>query len=272
MGMLASTNQLRELKGLKGLKTSHQSPQSPQSSVLIFTGCVMDRLFGHVHAATRRTLAANGYRVVEARLPHCCGALHLHAGDRPGAEALARRNLAEFSDGVDYIAVNSAGCGALLKTYGDLLDTEPARRFGSKVKDISELLAMAGPREGAPVNVSVAYDAPCHLQHAQGVHPEPIQVLRSIPGLQLQLLPGFDRCCGSAGIFSLLQPAMSREVLRAKIDIIAAANPRPGYLATGNPGCLMQIGAGLRAAGLETRVVHPVELLDHSYAKAGFYA
>lgn len=231
----------------------------------------MDRLFGHVHAATRRTLAANGYQVVDGTVSHCCGALHLHAGDRAGAEALARRNLAGFADSVDYIAVNSAGCGALLKTYGDLLDAEPARRFAAKVKDISELLAMAGPREGAPVNVTVAYDAPCHLQHAQGVHTEPIQVMRSIPGLQLQLLPGFDRCCGSAGIFSLLHPAMSREVLRAKIESIAAADPRPGYLATGNPGCLMQIGAGLRAAGLDTRVVHPVELLDQSYSEAGFY-
>jgi glycolate oxidase iron-sulfur subunit len=276
MGMLAATRLrgLTGVMGLKGLNTSPQSlqsPQSPQSRVLLFTGCVMDRLFGHVHAATRRTLAANGYRVVDAILPHCCGALHLHAGDRAGAEALARKNLAEFADDVDFVAVNSAGCGALLKTYGDLLDTEPARRFAAKVRDVSELLAAKGPRPGARLDVTVAYDAPCHLQHAQGVHAEPVQVLRSIPGLELQLLPGFDRCCGSAGIFSLLEPAMSREVLRAKIAAIADASPRPRYLATGNPGCLMQIGAGLSAAGLDIRVVHPVELLDHSYAKAQFY-
>ncbi|MEP7324843.1 MAG: (Fe-S)-binding protein [Gemmatimonadota bacterium] len=273
MGMLASTK-LKELRGLKGLKTKSQFPQSPQSpqlQILLFTGCVMDRLFGHVHQATRRTLEANGYRVVNQGGTNCCGALHLHAGDRAGAEALARKNLAALVDTVDFIAVNSAGCGALLKTYGDLLGTEPARRFAAKVKDISELLASAGPLQGAPLSVTVAYDAPCHLQHAQGVHAEPLQVLRSIPGLQLQLLPGLDRCCGSAGIFSLLQPAMSREVLRAKIDSIAGGRPRPDYLATGNPGCLMQIGAGLRAAGLETRVVHPVELLDWSYQEAGFY-
>jgi glycolate oxidase iron-sulfur subunit len=271
MGMLATTSaQFPQSPQSLQSPQSPQSLQSPQSRVLLFTGCVMDRLFGHVHAATRRTLAANGYRVIDATLPHCCGALHLHAGDRSGAEALARKNLAAFGDDVDFIAVNSAGCGALLKTYGDLLDTEPARRFAARVKDVSELLAAAGPREGAPLNITVAYDAPCHLQHAQGVHAEPLQVLGSIPGLELQLLPGFDRCCGSAGIFSLLEPAMSREVLRAKVAAIAAASPRPGYVATGNPGCLMQIGAGLSAAGLDIRAVHPVELLDRSYQSAGF--
>ena len=271
MGMLAAS--APEPAGVDLRSTPAKSTPAKSPSVLVFTGCVMDRLFGHVHAATRRTLAANGYRVVDpgSTPEQCCGALHLHAGDRAGAVALARKNLASWADDVDFIAVNSAGCGALLKTYGELLDTEPARRFAAKVRDVSQLLAATGPRTGAPLDVSVAYDAPCHLQHAQGVHAEPIQVLRSIPALQLQLLPGFDRCCGSAGIFSLLEPAMSREVLRAKVEAIAAANPRPGYLATGNPGCLMQIGAGLSAAGLDTRVVHPVELLDHSYAKADFY-
>ena len=273
MGMLAATRlkELRELKELKELETGKTFPQFPQSRILLFTGCVMDRLFGHVHAATRRTLDANGYRVVDSAGSHCCGALHLHAGDRAGAEVLARKNVAAFADTADFVVVNSAGCGALLKAYGDLLDTEAARRFAAKVRDVSELLAATGPRQGAPLEVTVAYDAPCHLQHAQGIHAEPLQLLRSIPGLTLQLLPGFDHCCGSAGIFSLLQPTMSREVLRAKIESIAAATPRPGYIATGNPGCLMQIGAGLRAAGLETRVVHPVELLDRSYEAAGFY-
>ncbi|HEV8124946.1 MAG TPA: heterodisulfide reductase-related iron-sulfur binding cluster [Gemmatimonadales bacterium] len=280
MGMLATTSPERvgrDRVGVDRVRVDLRSTSTTtQSRAMLFTGCVMDRLFGHVHAATRRTLAANGYRVVDgvdlrSTPTHCCGALHLHAGDRSGAEALARKNLAAFADDVDFIAVNSAGCGALLKTYGDLLDTEPARRFAARVKDVSELLVAAGPRQGAPLNVTVAYDAPCHLQHAQGVHAEPLQVLGSIPGLALQLLPGFDRCCGSAGIFSLLEPAMSREVLRAKVAAIAAASPRPGYVATGNPGCLMQIGAGLSAAGLDIRAVHPVELLDHSYAKAGFY-
>jgi glycolate oxidase iron-sulfur subunit len=130
---------------------------------------------------------------------------------------------------------------------------------------VSELLAAAGPRPGAPLELDVAYDAPCHLQHAQRVHDAPLAVLGAIPGLSLRLLPGSDRCCGSAGIYSVLRPAMARAVLASKIDAIAAAEPRPRVVATGNPGCLMQIGAGLLAAGLDIPVAHPVELLDQSY-------
>jgi glycolate oxidase iron-sulfur subunit len=225
----------------------------------------MDTLFRHVHDATRRTLEHNGYRVVEVEGQACCGALHEHAGDRAAAVALARRNLAALADSADYVVTNSAGCGALLKDYGQLLDDETAERLAEKVRDVSELLAAAGPRPGARLDLDVAYDAPCHLQHAQRVHEAPLAVLRAIPGLRLQLLPDHDRCCGSAGIYSVLKPAMARAVLASKIETIAAADPRPAVLATGNPGCLMQIGAGLLAAGLDTRVAHPVELLDWSY-------
>ena len=226
----------------------------------------MDTLFRHVHDATRRTLEYNGYRVVEVEGQTCCGALHEHAGDRAAAVELARRNVAALAESADYIVTNSAGCGALLKDYGRLLGEERAERLGEKVRDVSELLAAAGPRPGAPLDLVVAYDAPCHLQHAQRVHEAPLAVLRAIPGLRLQLLPGHERCCGSAGIYSVLKPAMARAVLADKIETIAAADPRPAVLATGNPGCLMQIGAGLLAAGLDTRVAHPVELLDWSYA------
>ncbi len=168
--------------------------------------------------------------------------------------------------------VNSAGCGALLKDYGHLLDSArrpPPLRRGCAMS------ASCSPNEGrAParrLERDVAYDAPCHLQHAQRVHEAPLAVLGAIPGLRLQLLPGFDRCCGSAGIYSMLEPAMSRAVLDDKIASIAAAAPRPATVATGNPGCLMQIGAGLLAAGLEIDVRHPVELLDESYERAGLY-
>ena len=239
-------------------------------TVALFRGCVMDGLFAHVHEATRRTLEANGYLVLEVREQGCCGALHAHAGDHQGATALAQANLAAF-EGADFIVVNSAGCGALLKDYGHLLDSVPAAAFATRVRDVTELLADRGPRPGAPLDRDIAYDAPCHLQHAQGVHEAPLAVLRAIPGLRLQLLPGFDRCCGSAGIYSMLEPAMSRAVLDDKIAAIAAADPRPATIATGNPGCLMQIGAGLLAAGLEIDVRHPVELLDESYEKAGLY-
>jgi glycolate oxidase iron-sulfur subunit len=231
----------------------------------------MDALFSHVHDATRRTLAANGYRVIEIPGQVCCGALHAHAGDRAGAMTLAEANLRAFGGAADYVVVNSAGCGALLKDYGHLLGTAPSREFGERVRDVSELLAERGPRPGGALEIDVAYDAPCHLQHAQRVQEPPLAMLRAIPGLRLQLLPGSDQCCGSAGIFSLLQPAMSRAVLDAKLASFRAASPRPSIVATGNPGCLMQIGGGLRAAGLPIRTAHPVELLDWAYVAGGVY-
>jgi glycolate oxidase iron-sulfur subunit len=232
----------------------------------------MDTLFTHVHGATRRTLEANGYTVVESSGQACCGALHEHAGDRATARALARRNVAALTEAADYIVVNSAGCGALLKDYGHLLGNEAAERLSAKVRDVSELLAERGPRQGGALELSVAYDAPCHLQHAQRVHAAPLAVLNAIPAARVQLLPGSDRCCGSAGIYSLVQPELSQRVLAEKIRTLAAADPPLDVVATGNPGCVMQIGAGMRAAGLRIPVVHPVELLDQSYAEGGVYA
>jgi glycolate oxidase iron-sulfur subunit len=232
----------------------------------------MDTLYGHVNAATRRTLEANGYRVLDVEGQVCCGALHEHAGDRLAAEELAARNVAAFADGADYIVVNSAGCGALLKGYGHLLGGDAAAAFAAKVRDVSELLAERGPRPGGALPLDVAYDAPCHLQHAQRIHAAPLAVLGAIPALRLRLLPSSDQCCGSAGIYSVLRPAMARAVLDLKLASFAAASPVPEIVTTGNPGCLMQIGAGVRAAGLPIRVVHPVELLDQSYRIGGVYA
>jgi glycolate oxidase iron-sulfur subunit len=282
MGMLAATRRVdwgvtpSEAKGAYP-EAGHlpvaagDGPASRGETVALFRGCIMDTLFGHVHDATRRTLEANGYRVLEAPGQTCCGALHEHAGDRGQAEALAVRNVAALADAADHIVVNSAGCGALLKDYGHLLGTEAAGRLGAKVRDVTELLAAAGPRPGAALELEVAYDAPCHLQHAQKVHEAPLAVLRAIPGLRLRLLPGSDKCCGSAGIYSMLRPAMARAVLDDKIAGLAAATPPPRVVATGNPGCLMQIGAGIRAAGLDIAVAHPVELLDESYRRARIY-
>jgi glycolate oxidase iron-sulfur subunit len=226
----------------------------------------MDTLFRRVHDATRRTLEVNGYRVIEVKGQRCCGALHEHAGDRRAARELLSQNATAFRGQVDFIAVNSAGCGALLRDAAHLDPSPAGVELGSRVRDVSELLADAGPVPGAPLPMEVAYDAPCHLEHAQGVGDAPLRLLQAIPELVVRRLPGSDRCCGSAGIYSLLQPAMSRAVLDDKIGTIAAAEPRPAFVATGNPGCLMQIGAGLRAAGLPIGVAHPVELLDWSYA------
>jgi glycolate oxidase iron-sulfur subunit len=276
MGMLASSAEMRErpewaekAERVDSLPPFPPSPASP--SVVLFRGCVMDTLFGHVHAATRRTLEANGYRVLDARDQGCCGALHEHAGDREGARALALANVNALAGRADFVVVNSAGCGALLKDYGHLLGTEPAASLAASVRDVSELLAERGPRTGASLEVEVAYDAPCHLQHAQRVQEAPLALLRAIPGLRLRLLPGSDHCCGSAGIYAVLRPHMARMVLDSKIASVESAVPRPELVVTGNPGCIMQIGAGLRAADLPIRVAHPVELLDLSYSNAGFY-
>ena len=245
--------------------------QPDGKSVALFTGCVMDTLFPHVHDAARRTLTANGYRVIEVQAQGCCGALHEHAGNHSDAAALARRNVAAFDGTVDFIAVDSAGCGALLKEYGQLLGTRSASEFASRVVDITELLAAKGPRPAGPLREDVVYDAPCHLQHAQGVQDAPIAVLHAIEGIRLRELPGADRCCGSAGIYSVLEPSLSRDVLEMKLAAVRSADPRPTVVATGNPGCLMQIGAGLIADGLPVRAVHPVELLDAAYQLDGTY-
>jgi glycolate oxidase iron-sulfur subunit len=244
---------------------------SDHPTVLVFTGCVMDVLFSHVHAATRRVLEANGYRVLEAPGQQCCGAPHEHSGCLEAARRLAAANLHQLAGRADYLVVNSAGCGAQLKDYGHLLATSEAVQFAATVKDVTELLAMAGPRCGAPIDLDVAYDPPCHLQHAQNVHADPLTVLDAIPGLRVHLLPGHDRCCGGAGTHGLLHPELSHAVLSDKVGAIRDAAPRPVALLTGNPGCIMQIGAGLAEAGLEIPVIHPVELLGRAYQLAGYY-
>jgi len=274
MGMLASTEPLERTAVARALPSAPREPSAPperRPTVALFRGCIMDTVFRHVNEATKRTLEANGYRVLEVPGQVCCGALHEHASDAAGAAALARENVKAFAGHADFIVTNSAGCGAVLKEYGHLLGSADGAAFGARVRDVSELLAAAGPRPGAPVPLDVAYDAPCHLQHAQKVHAEPLAVLRSIPGLRLHLLPGNDRCCGAAGIYATLHPEMSRAVLDDKTATFTAAAVPPDVVATGNPGCHMQLGAGLRAVGRGTPVAHPVELLDLSYKRAGLY-
>jgi glycolate oxidase iron-sulfur subunit len=276
MGMVAATHGGKDRGTARGNSDGAARQEaavhpSSRPSVLLFRGCVMDVLFSHVHAATRRVLEANGYRIVEVPGQHCCGAPHEHSGCTDDARRLAAANLRLLAGRADYVVVNSAGCGAILKDYGHLLGTDDAARFGATVKDITELLAMAGPRPGAPIDADVAYDPPCHLQHAQRVHAEPLAVLAAIPGLRVHLLPGHDRCCGGAGTYGLLHPELSQAVLADKVGAIRDATPRPTAIVTGNPGCTMQIGGGLRASGLDVPVRHPVELLDLSYRLAGCY-
>ena len=251
---------------------AERSGGGDRGRVALLTGCVMEGLFNETNRATERVLAANGYAVVATPGQGCCGALHAHAGDAEGARRLARRNIAAFDHAsIDYICVNAAGCGAAMKEYAQLLADDPAwreraDRFASKVRDVSELLAVAGPAAGGAVPRKVAYDAPCHLLHAQRVSNPPLAVLRSIPGVELVPLAESEMCCGSAGIYNLVEPETSDLVLQRKLKNIEASGAT--VVATGNPGCFMQIGAGLLRAGSRVAVVHPVDLLDESYAVA----
>jgi glycolate oxidase iron-sulfur subunit len=267
MAMLASTG--------RSIERGRYNPVSrgERGTVATLRGCVMDGLFNATNQATARVLKVNGYATVPAPGQQCCGALHAHAGDLETARKLARRNIAAFEkSGAAFIAVNAAGCGAIMKEYGHLLehDTdwyERAMAISSRVRDVSELLAAAGPRAGGPLPIRVTYDAPCHLQHAQRVTEAPLSVLAAIPGLELVPLHDSDQCCGSAGIYNLIEPETSDAVLEPKLANIRAT--RAPWVATGNPGCLMQIGAGLIRADIPARSIHPIDLLDASYAAFG---
>jgi glycolate oxidase iron-sulfur subunit len=267
MAMLASTG--------RSIERSRYAPvtRGERGNVATLRGCVMDGLFSETNRATTRVLQVNGYGIIAAKGQGCCGALHAHAGDLESARALARRNIAAFDQsGAEFIAVNAAGCGAIMKEYGHLLKDdgewhERAVNMSARVRDVSELLAAAGPREGGPLPIRVTYDAPCHLQHAQRVTQAPLSVLAAIPGLELVPLHDSDQCCGSAGIYNLIEPGTSDVVLAPKLANIRATGAP--WVATGNPGCLMQIGAGLIRAEISARAIHPVDLLDASYAAFG---
>jgi glycolate dehydrogenase iron-sulfur subunit len=246
--------------------------EGTRGDVALLTGCVMQGLFAETNRATARVLATNGYRIVHVGGQRCCGALHAHAGDLEGAKRLARANIAAFeSKPADFIVVNAAGCGAMLKEYGHLLSDDPvwhqrAERVAQRARDASELLAAAGPRsakDGA-AKVRVAYDAPCHLLHAQRVVGPPLETLGAATGIELVTLVDADQCCGGAGIYNLQHPDVSQAVLDAKLDRIDQADV--AIVATGNPGCLMQIGAGLVRRGSRVRVEHLIDLLDSAYA------
>jgi len=241
----------------------------------VLLGCVQEGLLGRVNRATVRVLEANGFRVTEVPHQGCCGAIHAHTGDLEGARRLARANIRAFEEsGVQFVAVNAAGCGAILKEYPHLLARDEEYRpravsLAGKVRDVSELLGRQGVRIGAPLPMEVAYDAPCHLLHAQKVSLEPLALLASIPGLRLATLERHDECCGGAGVYGITHPDLGGRIGGDKIRAVLETGAP--VVATGNPGCMMQIGAGLQMGGEEVDVVHPVELLDESYRRAGLY-
>ena len=238
-----------------------------KGTVALLAGCVQDRWFRHVNRATIRVLARNGWRVLVPRRQTCCGALSAHYGRLGTARRLAERNLRAFAD-ADVVVVNAAGCGAHLKDVGHLLDREDAREFSAKVRDVMELLSAEGvatPAGSAGVD-RVAYHDACHALRAQHLKEEPRAVVRTIPGLEVVDVPNGGLCCGAAGLYNVLEPELSSELRRRTAE--AAAGTGANVVASANPGCTMQIAAGLRELGVELEVRHPVELLDRAYAAA----
>lgn len=234
----------------------------------MFHGCIMDVLFQDTNINTVRLLAEAGCEVVIAPDQVCCGALHAHSGEREAAKSLARKNIAAFQEAeVDLIISNAGGCGALLQEYDHLLHDDPewqeqAKWFAARVKDVSEVLAMsAEPQAWDPLPQRVTYQSSCHLRNGMKVTKEPVNLLQSIPGATYVPLKEGDRCCGSAGIYNLVQPEMAGSLLDEKMGHVAAT--QADILVTSNPGCLLQMKAGIKRAGLEDRMeaVHLVDLL-----------
>jgi glycolate oxidase iron-sulfur subunit len=231
----------------------------------LFTGCVMPLVYGRVHAATLRVLTWNGCEVHVPRDQVCCGALNVHGGERVTAGELARQNARAFLDeGLDAIIVNSAGCGSTMKEYGELVDDAGARAFAARTRDVLEFLAGIELKPAPhPVRRTVTLQESCHLVHAQRVKLAARQVLAQVPGIELRDMEHPDLCCGSAGLYMVTQPEMSRQLLDARMTEVEATGATT--LATANPGCMMQLEAGLQRAKRPGEVRHVIELLDEAY-------
>ncbi|MGH2498967.1 MAG: (Fe-S)-binding protein, partial [Candidatus Limnocylindria bacterium] len=250
-----------------------RAPARVRARVALLLGCVMRVAYGDVHTAAARVLARYGVAVVEVAGQTCCGALHAHAGDLDEARRLARANIEAFERAeVDAVVVDAAGCGAHLKGYADLFAygdgadpawAERAARLAATVKDVTEYLAEAieAPSIGR-LPLRVTYQDPCHLAHAQGVRSQPRALLRKVEGLELVEMADADVCCGSAGFYNITQPEYADRLLADKLD--AALATGPAAIVSANPGCMIQLAAGLRARGREVPVLHVVEVLDRA--------
>jgi glycolate oxidase iron-sulfur subunit len=235
----------------------------------MLTGCVQSAFFPDVNSATIRILAAEGCDVLTPSEQGCCGALSVHNGREAQAQRFARKLIDTFEPlGIDYFVVNAAGCGSSLKEYGDLLSDDPAyaeraKAFAAKVRDLSEVLVELGPvAERHPLPVTVAYHDACHLGHAQGVRAQPRALLRGIPGLTVKEIADPEICCGSAGIWNVLNPEPAAELGERKARNVLATGAE--LLVTANPGCLMQVAASLRKLGGEIALAHTAQVLDAS--------
>jgi glycolate oxidase iron-sulfur subunit len=244
-----------------------------RGSVGLLHGCIQDAVFRPHNEATIRCLVRQGVDVRVPRAQRCCGALHAHAGDPATARDLARATIAAFeATDLEAVVVNAAGCGAHMKAYGHLLRRDPtwaarSAAFARKVVDVTEFLARR-PLEGpiGPLPLQATYHDPCHLAHGQKVRSEPRALLRAVPGVALVELGEAEMCCGSAGIYNLTEPAMAQRLLDRKMMHVEATGATT--VVTANPGCILQIAAGLRARGRDVEVLHVVEVLDRAYAAA----
>ncbi|MGG1678715.1 (Fe-S)-binding protein [Neobacillus sp. NRS-1170] len=237
--------------------------------VSFLTGCVMDVMFSDINEATINVLTRNGNDVTIPKNQTCCGALHVHAGDRETGRKLAKQNIEAFMDS-DKIIVNAAGCGCALKQYPDLFREDPewhekAEEFAAKVEDISKHLYDTGyciPK--AELNTRITYHDACHLAHGQGIRQEPRDLLLSIPGVDMVHMPNSDRCCGSAGIYNITNPEMASAVLESKMQNVPEDVE---MISMGNPGCMLQMAMGVQKNGRNQKIVHTVQLLDWAYQK-----
>jgi glycolate oxidase iron-sulfur subunit len=252
-------------------KLPERAPATGQRRAVVgmLAGCVQGAFFPGVNAATVRVLQAEGCEVVVPRSQGCCGALSVHNGREPEGQKYARALVDAFSDsGVEYVVVNAAGCGSTMKEYADLLADDPAyadraREFAGKVRDVAEILAELGPvATRHPLPVSVAYHDACHLGHAQGIRSQPRELLAQIPGLELREIAEAEICCGSAGIYNILNPEPARELGDRKAANIVATGAQ--LLVTANPGCLMQVTTAIERSGHPMGMVHTIEVLDAS--------
>jgi len=256
---------LREL--LAGLPERVPARGQRRLTVGLVAGCVQRVFFPGVNQATLRVLAAEGIEVVVPRGQGCCGALSVHAGREAEARRLTRALIERLeSEALDLVVVNAAGCGSHLKDVAHLFRDDPAflpraRAFAARVRDVSELLVSLPPRaRRAPLVARVAYHSPCHLGHAQRVGEAPRQLLRTIPGLELVEVPDGEQCCGSAGVYNLVQPESADEIGRRKADAVRATGAT--LLASANPGCTLHVQRLLAERGDTLRAAHPIELLD----------
>jgi glycolate oxidase iron-sulfur subunit len=233
-------------------------------------GCIANIAFARLNEATVRVLQKNGCEVVIPAAQNCCGALHLHSGLKNEAQALARGNIdAMLTEEFDAIITNAAGCGSTLKEYDELLADDPAyegkaRQFRALMKDVTEFLASVelNPNMGS-VNAVATYQDSCHLAHGQKIKSAPRQLLRSVPGLVFREMPMADLCCGSAGIYNVVQNEMAMQILKHKMEY--AGFTKASIIVTANPGCMLQLTTGARLYGNGQRVAHVVEVLDEAY-------